>query len=339
MAFLSVLVLSLLQFHGTLSHPASPMPMPSAPALCAADSFQVVDNGSQVWPWQTYKSSPILPPHLLITSTNEALFDGLLFLDTAQGNPSTPGSREQAPIIATDKGDLIWSGPDESVLNFRVQTYNGAAVLTYFQGSGTAGASSAVGHGYGGVDILDTNYNLITTVCPKLQITLPAGVTAQCVADLHESYITDRNTMLVTVYNLTQTDMTSVGGPVDGWVFDSFAAEVNITTGDVLFMWSPLGHVPLSESHFPVDGSGVNSSMPWDWFHMNSIFPVGENYLINSRHLWRTFLVDPKGNIIWQVDGQDGGDFGPLPEGGSYVSLSTAPKPTLPLKLGECAFC
>lgn len=144
MKLLAVLLLSLLRLHRALSLPASPQA--SAPALWAADAFQVVDTGSQLWPWQTYKSSSALPPHIVIISTNEPLFEGLIFLDTAQGSPAAPGTRETAPIIVTDKGDLIWSGPTESVLNFRVQTYNGAPVLTYFQGNGTVGAAQVVGH-------------------------------------------------------------------------------------------------------------------------------------------------------------------------------------------------
>jgi hypothetical protein len=120
---------------------------------------------------------------------------------------------------------------------------------------------------------------------------------------------------------------TSVGGAKDGWVLDSFAAEVNITTGDVLFEWHPLGNVHLSGSHYSLGHNGQNQSNPWDFFHINAIELVGDNYLINSRHFWTTYLVSPQGEIIWEINGLDGGDFGPLPNGAQFVSLAHCPLP------------
>ena len=126
--------------------------------------------------------------------------------------------------------------------------------------------------------------------------------------------------MLITAYNTTPADLTSVGGPKNGWVLDSIAAEVNITTGEVLFTWSPLAHLQVNQSHYPLGAAGLNQSSPYDFFHINAIELVGENYLINSRHFWSTFLVNPKGEVLWEINGETGGDFGTLPEGGTFVS-------------------
>lgn len=302
---------------------ASPTPVTASTTICAADSRQIVSNGSDsdLWPWQEYVSSDSVPPFLLTTSTDEPLLDGLLVFNTAYGT-AIPATKEQAPLIMTDTGDLVWSGPREASANVRVQSYNGSPVLTYISGQGTAGAAAVVGHGYGEIIVLDNKYDLIATVCPNFDhFTMETGVTAKCHSDLHESLITSRNTMLVTAYNTTQADLTSVGGPKDGWVLDSLAAEVNITTGEVLFMWSPLAHIPINGAHYPLRGQGQNQSVPFDFFHTNSIELVGENYLINSRHLWTTYLVSPEGQILWQINGLDGGDFGKLPEGAAFVSL------------------
>ncbi|KAJ5926625.1 hypothetical protein N7516_008398 [Penicillium verrucosum] len=38
--------------------------------------------------------------------------------------------------------------------------------------------------------------------------------------DMHENTITSDGTMLVTSYNVTQTDLSSVGGPENGWIID-----------------------------------------------------------------------------------------------------------------------
>ena len=287
--------------------------------VCSVDSSQVSINASNsdVWPWQTYKSSNATPPALLINSTGEALYDGLLIFATENG--LVPATKEQAPFIMTDQGDLVWSGPEEVTYNMRVQTLHDEAVITFWSGRGTAGAAEVAGHGYGQVVVMDTSYNIIHQVCPQLNLTLPPGTSGKCNADVHESYITPRNTMLVTAYNITSVDLTTVGGPKDGWVLDILAVEVNITSGDILFTWSALDHVPINGSHYRLAGAGTNTSNPWDFFHINAIQPVGENYLINSRNFWSTYLVNPNGDILWEIKGDTGGDFGSLPEGGHFV--------------------
>ncbi|KAL9097377.1 MAG: hypothetical protein Q9165_000272 [Trypethelium subeluteriae] len=222
----------------------------------------------------------------------------------------------------SDANDLVWQGPSGQISNFDVQTFMNASVITYWSGDGAAANSANVGVGYGSVSILNTTYHEIYRVCPQLDITLPPGAEngTKCYADVHESYITSRNTMLVTVYNITQTDLSAVkdpstgkSGPKDGWVYDPLAVEIDIITGAVVFLWSALAHVPINESPEPLSGTGTNSSIPYDWFHMNSIQSFGEDYLINSPVLSTTYYVNKSGDILWKIDGQTGGDFGSLP--------------------------
>ena len=47
-------------------------------------------------------------------------------------------------------------------------------------------------------------------------------------------------------------DLSPVGGPGDGQVFDGVVEEIDVATGGVLFEWHSLDHVPLTESHAPV---------------------------------------------------------------------------------------
>jgi hypothetical protein len=217
----------------------------------------------------------------------------------------------------TDAGDLVWGGPLSKSSNLRVQTLFDKPVITYWQDTGTNDPLPA--HGYGKVIILDTSYKQINTVCPQLNLT---GASSFCNADLHESFITSDNTMLITAYNITTADLRNVGGPENGYVLESLAVEVDITTGEILFMWSPLAHVPINTTHWPLLKSGYSKSNPFDWFHMNSIQAFEGHYLINSRHTWTVYLVDRSGKIVWQIDGQNGGDFGSIPAGGNFVSPS-----------------
>ena len=117
------------------------------------------------------------------------------------------------------------------------------------------------------VKVLNSRYETLHTVCPSasdLGIAAAPGKNVSCVADSHESYITERNTMLVTVYNRTQADLTPVGGPQNGWLTNSLAVEIDIETNEPLFIWNPLDHVPLNASKLSIQGSGMNSSDPYD---------------------------------------------------------------------------
>ena len=276
-----------------------------------------------VWPWQIYQSSPFNPPELQITRNGAPLALGLLFI-----SPSNAGAvnaiKEAAPLIMTDGGQLVWNGPISNATNLRVAKYEGNKILTFWSGLSTAGAN--IGHGYGNVTFLDSSYNEILVVCPQLGLVTPDGTRYPCEADLHESYVTDRNTILVTAYNATPTDLSSIGGPKDGWIFDCLFYEIEPKSGNVLFHWSAIEHVPVSQSKQPLHGSG-NKTSPFDYFHINSVVNIGDQYLVNSRHVWATFLLSASGDIEWTLQGETGGDFGALPANGHFVRI---PEQTLP---------
>ncbi|KAI9687335.1 MAG: hypothetical protein M1822_002378 [Bathelium mastoideum] len=250
-----------------------------------------------------------------ITTNGKPLAPGYI-VTTQSDFSSVPAIKEPAPLIMTDAGELVWSGPISNTTNLFVQTYKGKQVLHYWTGLSTAGGN--VGHGYGNVTILDTSYNVIATVCPDLGLNIPGNQTFDCTIDLHESFLTDRNTLLVSAYNATPIDLSPVNGPTNGWGFDSLFFEVDPETDEILFRWSAQEHVPVTHSHQPRNGVGVNESVPYDWFHINSVVNIGDYYLVNARHTWETYLLDRDGNIVWTINGETGGDFGPLPDGAMF---------------------
>ena len=291
---------------------------PKCPPGPGKDSHKVVnDTGSETWPYQTYQSAAYQPPVLQITRNCRPLAPGLLLFSPEPASPER-GSPDLAPLIMTDDGQLVWNGPAANATNFRVASYKKNSILTYWNGVSTEGVN--IGHGYGNVTFLDTSYNTILVVCPKLGLVTPDNVKYQCEADIHESFVTDQDTLIVSAYNVTQADLTSVGGPKDGWIFDSLFFELD-TSGNILFKWSPIEHVPVSQTKFPIQSTGKNQSVPFDYFHINSIVNVGtDHYLVNSRHCWTTYLVHKNGSIVWTLEGQTGGDFGTLPANGQFVS-------------------
>lgn len=292
------------------------VPRSSANASCQTrpgkESHQVVNDSGDIWPYQVFKSSPFNPPELEITTDGQPLSPGLLFI--------TPDNiNDTAPLIMTDAGQLVWNGPMTNANNFRVASYEGKTILTYWSGS-----STSRGNGYGNVTFLDAAYNEILNVCPQFGLVTPDNFTYPCQADLHESFVTDRNTLLVTAYNVTETDLISVGGPSNGWVLDCLFFELDPKNGDIIFRWSALEHVPVSETKLSfAGGGGFSQSDPFDWFHINSVVNIDDHFLVNSRHLWTTYLVTTEGDIEWTLQGDTGGDFGALPSDGHFVSRRT----------------
>ncbi len=73
--------------------------------------------------------------------------------------------------------------------------------------------------------------------------------------DFHESCVTQRGSILVTTYNYTQTDLTSVSGPADGWIYDGLLSEIDIKKQN-LSSQSAAAHVPIDATKLPLDGDG-----------------------------------------------------------------------------------
>lgn len=280
------------------------------------DSSRVVNGSGSIWPYQVFRSATFNPPQLQVTANGEHLAPGLLFFAPTDFTPVN-ATQDQAPLIMTDTGQLVWNGPNLDATNFRVTSYEGKVILTFWSGLSTAGAN--VGHGYGNVTFLDSSYTEILTVCPKLGLVTPDNKNYPCEIDFHESYVTDRDTILVTAYNVTATDLSPIGGPENGWVFDCLFFEINPKDGSILFRWSALDHIPVSVSKLPLRNAGKNQSQPFDYFHINSVVNIGHNYLVNSRHAWTTYLVSATGDIVWTIQGDTGGDFGPLPPNGHFA--------------------
>jgi hypothetical protein len=219
-------------------------------------------------------------------------------------NPQGPGAEEAAPLIMTDDNELVWQGPAGLALGLWSQTYEGRPVLAYWNGSGFP---DTLGRGYGAVTILDDSYEVIHLTLNESndqKFVTFNGLTYPSYIDTKETFITDRNTMLVIATNITQTDLRSMGGAEDGWVVDDLIYEMDIKTNTVLFRWSFLEHIadfPLNRSLFPFAGWGMNSSTTWNYSHMNSFAAVGDHYVVSSRYFCTVFYLDDAGNVIWRL--------------------------------------
>jgi Arylsulfotransferase (ASST) len=194
---------------------------------------------------------------------------------------------QAGPMIVDDDGNVVWFKPLDTrgVTDFRVQRYHGQPVLTWWRGRAPPHARD----GY--YVIYDRSYRKIADV--------QAG--NHLVGDIHEFRITPQDTALITVYHRRPANLSSVGGPKNGQIYDGIVQEVDIATRRVLFEWHSCPQVGLKESYLKVPRAGA-----YDYFHINSIdIEPNGNLLVSSRNTHTVYEIDrTTGKILWRLGGR-----------------------------------
>jgi hypothetical protein len=220
---------------------------------------------------------------------------------TTAANPGGGPAHAVMLVIADKTGKVVWQRelpPSLTAGNLRVQRYQGKPVLTWWQGLKQGS------HGLGVSYIADEHYNVISAFTPGAELS----------ADVHEFQLTPDGRALVTSYQEVTTDLSAIGGPKDGRIYNCIAAVVDVASKKTLFQWDALSHVPIADSPAKYSAGQV-----LDPYHINSISldPAG-NLVISMRALSAVFNVDPRtGAINWQLGGKhstfalgDGVEFG-----------------------------
>ncbi len=218
----------------------------------------------------------------ILTPAGEVGAGDLFFSDMAEKDPRL--------VIAASSGAELWSKAGaKSYADFRVQTYHGRSVFTWWE-SDTTGLAA---YGDGRAVIADVDGAIIT------EIGTHAGVSP----DEHEFLITPSHTALVTSYVKKRADLSPYGGSRSGWVMDGVFEEIDLATGKVLMHWSALDHVDLAESYAGVPD---DADEPYDYFHINSIKPTPDgHFLVSARHTWGIYKIDAgTGRILWRLGGR-----------------------------------
>jgi hypothetical protein len=233
-------------------------------------------------------SNPTSPPPVTILTSSPFVGQGGDYFISPFGDASTYAN---GPEIINSQGDVVWFKAvpaGEEASDFRVQTYDGQPVLTFWQGTGLGGLSNGTDY------IYNDHYQQIAAVNAGNGLS----------ADGHEFLITPWNTALILSYTTATANLTSIGGPADQTVINGVVQEIDIATGKVLFQWNSEDHVPFSQSEQPLPAS---ASSPWDWFHINAVkLDTDGNLLIDGRDTWTTYKVNHfNGSIIWQLGGKD----------------------------------
>lgn len=326
----------------------------SALASCTS-TFAQEKGPIPQWPLQSFKTTPHRAPFLNVTKSGQTEPGYLLFAATDDAR-----NRSTTAYIYSDDGQTVWYEPTMTLFATRQQTLNGEPVITSWSGFPLRG------YGYGAIAILNSSYDQVAQVglldTPENHFETGLGQDFSSYVDFHEDEITDDGTILVTAHNVTQADLSSVGGAEDGWVMDALFYEIDIETNEVLFRWSAIEHLdglPLSDAEVPIEEEeeGLDPSAPWAYAHINSIVKYDDTYLVSSRHTCSILLLDKDGSVIWKLhvspllpyiyiytpsansrpQGQNGGDFTHNPstkfcyQHAARIEKQTADKVTLHL--------
>jgi hypothetical protein len=217
----------------------------------------------------------LTPPVVTIDVNSTKVAPGYIFIAPKKIEP-------EGPLIVDNRGRPVWFHPQtQGATDFRVQRYRGRKVLTWWEG-----------HSENGIG--DGHYVIYNSAYRRVAV-LKAG--NGLAGDEHEFTITPRNTALITYYSQR------------GDTWDSGFQELAIPSGRVLFQWSALAHVPLSESY-----AQPRASQPFDYFHVNSVAlgPDG-NYLISARNTRALYDINRRtGAIAWRLGGKQS-DFSMSP--------------------------
>ena len=193
---------------------------------------------------QTFISRPDLQPPSVTLTTYGPIIAGepaYIFLSVRTYIAGAPG---QAGLMILDRqGRLVWFKPiTEAPFDFNAQTYQGKAVLTWWQGN-----------------ISSTTMARVPARSPTRRYITRRSVQAGggLREDLHELVLTSAGTALITAYETIEGDLSSVGGKSKAQVVSGHAEEIDLATGKLLFDWDCWDHIGANESY--VDSPGVGT--------------------------------------------------------------------------------
>ncbi|KAL1647440.1 hypothetical protein SLS58_002770 [Diplodia intermedia] len=250
------------------------------------------------YPWREYASFDLTAPRVNVLTESTQCDPGYVFLEPRGRSVSTPG-----PMILDAQGNLVYMEKKwGEVMDFRPQTYMGETYLTFWSGTddGT--------HGRGTYYMLNSSYDVVHTLTPANGLD----------GDLHEFELTSAGTALLTIYEVIPADLTSVGGPADGWIYDGLFQEIDVATGALLFQWRASSHYAVDESFAPLKSHGRSPDDAWDFFHINSVDkdPATGRYYVSARYTHTITCISPlpnetngnynsstNGTVVWRLGG------------------------------------
>ncbi len=219
-----------------------------------------------------------------------SLAPGYIFLANFYEISAPPIVGQSGPLILDDRLAPVWFRPvPETVVasNLSRQTFNGEPALGWWQGVITNTGATTSGEDV----IVDQHYREVARVRGR----------GGWIVTPHELLVRGNDAWVTANRNIPK-NLSSYGGAYNGALIDSAVQEYDLRTGELLYTWDALKHIPLSESYATLPTNGF----PWDAFHVNSIQLTGSGrFLVSMRSTWSAYLVDrANGAIVWTLGGR-----------------------------------
>jgi hypothetical protein len=231
-------------------------------------------------------------PVVTVTVNDPGTSPGSIFLTPR----ARPGKRT-GPTILDSRGRIVWFhrlSSRRSSVGLEPQIYRGKPVLTWSQRPPiVTDADLYAGNPHSLYNVVaDDRYRVIARVRAR-------GKNVR--TDLHDLVITKKDTALVLGFRYVPRRLSRYGGPRRGRVIDCLVQEVDIPTNRVLYSWSAVNHVPLSDSAVKPLPSG-----DWDYFHVNSVAEdIDGNLLVSARHTNAVYKIHrTDGRVLWTLGGK-----------------------------------
>jgi predicted lipoprotein with Yx(FWY)xxD motif len=255
--------------------------------------------------WQFQTAPNLHPTGVQVLTGNRGLAAGDVFLapfkDFAVNSPQVGQS---GALILDNQGNPVWFRPasgTDTVFDFKVQTYQGKPVLTWWQGPIQLPPATPAGvpvAGQGAFYIADQHYRVIA------KVTGQAGWTG----DFHDLAITPQGTAVFPVVKDVTTDLSAFpNGSATGRYEDNGIQEVNLKTGKLVgTTWDMAAHVSLGDAKVGIPPASVAPNFVWDPFHINSVdVDTSGHILFSARDTWAIYNVDrASGNLTWTLGGK-----------------------------------
>lgn len=280
-------------------------PRRASPRLDPLESRELLSGTADVW---NFVTAPRLHPMKVTVEVQKpGTAPGLIFVGPYAASPGASGLAGQTgPLIMDNLGNPVWFLPVSStnrkqVTDFRVQSYLGQPVLTWWQGTiaGTVPSDLPNGTPLPGARyyVYNDHYQKIMTIKARNGFT----------ADVHEFLITPQGDALFLATKVEKANLTPYGGVKDGSFVDFEIQEINLRTGNLVFAWDVAKHIPLGVSIVPAPTS---ANQVWDAYHLNSLDQAQNGaILVSSRDAWSVFEISNPalrggGQVLWQLGGK-----------------------------------
>jgi hypothetical protein len=214
---------------------------------------------------------------------------GRLFLTPRARGWWPRGSEQHGIMILNARGKLLWYSHRPWVArDLKVVRYDGRPMLAFYQGVPPGSRENSY------YALLDDRYRLVRRIYAR-----PGYRT-----DTHELQLTPHGTAYIFARRRVWH------APVRARVIDWVIQEIDVASGDLLFEWHSLDHVPPSASYLPRPSERIppprSPRAAWDYFHGNSIdISRLPTLVVSARNTSAVYAISREtGRILWTLGGK-----------------------------------